>query len=78
MVSHIVYIREGRNDASRSRVEKKSRCIKKLNYCPDWCGSVDWMSFHEAKGHWFNSQSGYMPELQVHSPVRVYMREAKD
>ena len=36
---------------------------------PDWCGSVDWVSACEAKGHWFNSQSEHMPGLQARSPV---------
>ena len=30
-----------------------------------WCGSVDWIPACEPKGHWFDSQSGYMPGLQT-------------
>ena len=47
----------------------------KLNYFkyhsldPGWCGSVDWASACEPKGHQFNSQSGHMPGLQVRCPV---------
>ena len=31
----------------------------------------------EVKGHWFDSQSGHMPELQARSPVDG-MKEATD
>ena len=36
---------------------------------PGWCGSVDLVLAWEPKGHRFDSQSGYMPGLQVRSPV---------
>ena len=42
----------------------------KRNMSPGWCGSVDWTLDWEAKGRWFNSQSGHMPGLQARSPVR--------
>ena len=35
----------------------------KMFFCPDWCGSVDWVPACEPKGCWFDSQSGYMPRL---------------
>ena len=37
--------------------------------CPDWCGSVGWVSFCKVKGCWFNSPSGRMPGFRVLSPV---------
>ena len=30
---------------------------------------------HEPKGHWFNSQSGYMPQLQAKSQYGVLKRQ---
>ena len=36
---------------------------------PGWCGSVDWESDCEVKGHWFDAQSGHMPGLWARSPV---------
>ena len=41
--------------------------LKELH--PGWCSSVDWERAYEPKGHWFNSQSGYMPQLRAMSPV---------
>ena len=38
-------------------------------YCPIWHGSVDWTPGCEAKGGWFDSQSGHMPRLQARSPI---------
>ena len=26
------------------------------NFCPGWCGSVDWVQACEPKGRWFDSQ----------------------
>ena len=34
-----------------------------------WCRSVDWAPACKPKGHWFDSQSGYMPGLRTRSPV---------
>ena len=47
------------------------RCnhVKAKSYCPGWCGSVDWVLACKPEGHWFDSQSGHMPELQARSPV---------
>ena len=36
---------------------------------PGWCGSVDWTPTCEAKGRWFDSQTGHMPGLQARSSV---------
>ena len=36
---------------------------------PGYCGSVDRMPACEARGCWFDSQSGHMPGLQARSPV---------
>ena len=33
--------------------------------CPDWCGSVGWLSSHKLKGCLFNSWPGHMPGLEV-------------
>ena len=44
---------------------------------PGWCGSVDRAPVCKPKGFWFDSQSGYLPGLQVRSPVGD-MREATD
>ena len=38
------------------------------NSC-SWCGSVDWVPDSEPKDCRFNSQSGYMPELQARFPA---------
>ena len=52
----------------------KQLALKKIRFknlsCPGWCGSVGWSSSHKAKGHWFDSRSGHMPELWVRSPVQ--------
>lgn len=32
---------------------------------PGWCGSVDWASSHELKGHWLDSHSGHITRLKV-------------
>ena len=32
--------------------------------CSDCCGSVGWALSHKPKGHWFDSQSGYLPRLR--------------
>ena len=42
---------------------------KKQTPAPGWCGPVDWVPVREPKGHWFDSQSGHMPELQARSPI---------
>lgn len=39
------------------------------NWCPDWCGSVDWLPTCKLKGHWFHSQSKTHIGLQARSPV---------
>ena len=36
---------------------------------PGWCGSADWASSCKWKGHWFDSQSGFMPGLQYRAQV---------
>ena len=36
---------------------------------PSWCGSVDAVPACKPKGHWFGSQSGYMPGFQARSPL---------
>ena len=36
---------------------------------PGWCGSEDWVPACKPKGHQFNSQWQYMPELQSRSSV---------
>ena len=36
---------------------------------PGWCGSVDWASACELKGHQFDSWPGHMPGLWARSPV---------
>ena len=41
-----------------------------LEFSPDCCGSVGWVSFHKAKGRWCDSWSGHMPGLQARSPVK--------
>ena len=41
----------------------------KISQCPKDCGSVDRAVACEAKGHWFDSQSGHMPGLQARSTV---------
>ena len=43
----------------------KSPATKNVINCPDWCGSFGWASSCKAKGHWFDSQPGRMPGLQV-------------
>ena len=43
--------------------------LKFKHGCTGWCGSVDWTWAWEAKGHWFDSQSGNVPGLQARSPV---------
>ena len=56
-----------RNTNIRLSGLKKER--KKENSSPGWCGSVDWASAWEPKGHQFDSQSGHMPGLQARFPV---------
>ena len=43
--------------------------LKNIMLSPGWCGSVDWMSTWEPRGHWFNPQSEYTPGLRAMSPV---------
>ena len=43
--------------------------ISKKFFCLGWCGSVDWASACEPKGHRFDSWSGHMPGLWARSPV---------
>ena len=47
----------------------RGRAKKKKRGSPGWCGSVDGVLECEAKGHWFDSQSGHMPGLWAGSPV---------
>ena len=49
--------------------------MKKDLLSTDQCGSVDWASFCKVKGHWFDSQSGHTPGLQVQSPLGACMRK---
>ena len=41
-----------------------------MTLSPEWFGSVGWVSSLKAKDFWFDSQSGYMPGLQVWSLVK--------
>ena len=31
---------------------RESRLLQAASSCPDWCGSVGWVSFHRVKGRW--------------------------
>ena len=35
--------------------------LERATFCPDWSGSVGWVSSCKLKGHWFNSCSGHVP-----------------
>ena len=48
---------------------KLDSVFKEWSQGPGWCGSVDWVPACEARGHWFDSQSGHVPGLQARSPV---------
>ena len=41
-------------------------------------GGVSWVLFHKPKGHWFYSQSGHVPGLQVHADQGPYGRQPID
>ena len=43
---------------------------------PDWCGSVDWVPSHKAKGCQFHSRTGHVPGFQDWSPVRPNTRNS--
>ena len=49
--------------------EKQDFRLKVTKYRPGCCSSVDLAHACEAKGVWFNSQSGNMPALQARSSV---------
>ena len=49
--------------------EETERACKSYRVGPGWCGSVDWVPACKPEGHWFDSQSGHMPELQARSPL---------
>ena len=48
--------------------------IQNLMSCPDWCGSVGWASFCEARSPWLDSWSGHMSGLQVWPQFGAYTR----
>ena len=53
---------------------KKSRC--KIEWMGLWLmGLSGLVPACEAKGRWFNSQSGHMPGLQARSPVGAHKRK---
>ena len=56
--------------------EQVRQPLSKVSFwCPDWCGSVDWVPAWGLKGCRFDSWSGHMPGLWARSTVRD-MREA--
>ena len=47
---------------------------RKLDSCPDQCGSVGWASSHKVKDPGFNPQSWHMPRMEVWSMDRAHTR----
>ena len=50
-------------------ISNYQRIVNKSQFCPGWCGSVDWVLACEPKGCWFDFCSGHLPALWARSPV---------
>ena len=60
---------------SATTLENSMEFSEKIKTGPGWYGSVDFMLNCKLKGHWFDSQSEYVPGLQTRSPVGVFERQ---
>ena len=47
-------------------------CDENPSPAPGWCGLVGWSIFLELKGYMFDSQSVFIPELQVQCLVQAH------